>query len=122
MLRASSATVSPCVSGAPISFLGLMRHFAQHEEWDTRCLIRMKGKEIKHFNDVSPSKFYFEYLMPGNQDVESSFVALPLTEEQMETMDLTALPNPLEVRVSLSVKPGAKGPEYNFQSSALLGF
>jgi glycosyltransferase involved in cell wall biosynthesis len=55
------------VSGAPISFLGLMRHFARHQDWDTRCLIRMRGKEIKHFDDVSPSKFYYQYLMPGAQ-------------------------------------------------------
>ena len=55
------------VSGAPISYLGLMRYFAEHQDWDTRCLIRMKSKDIKAFDEVSPSKFYYEYVLPGTK-------------------------------------------------------
>ena len=73
-------------------------------------------------NGLGNAAVAIEYLVPGNQDVENSFVSLPLTEEQMESMDLSALPNPLEVRVTLSVASGANGPVYNFQSSALLGY
>lgn len=63
-----------------------------------------------------------EYVLPGTQDTATTFVSLPLSESQMESLDPTAMPNPLEVRVTLAAKPGASGPIYKFQSSALIAY
>ncbi len=55
------------LSGAPISLLTLMKHFANHRDWEFHMIMRKAGPLRAEYEKLAPTKVYYQhYLDPGD--------------------------------------------------------
>lgn len=59
------------LSGAPISFLGLMRYIQAHRNWDARIWVRMRGGALDDYKAIAPASVYYAHCLPGAPIPES---------------------------------------------------
>lgn len=70
------------LSGAPISFLGLMRYIQAHRDWEARIWVRMRGGPLDDYEVIAPASVYYEHCLPGTAAPESG----PGFGELMQTL------------------------------------
>lgn len=59
------------MSGAPISLLTLMKHFAANRDWEFQVLMRKEGPLRSEFEKLAPTHVYYQHFLDRSGQPEA---------------------------------------------------